>query len=271
MVSFATMLGLLVWVQVVSMAYSVTTFFDDIIPPKVISVTTLQRSGSTTVSRLIASQQCAVWGNEIFVGGGQDVLHGHELAEYTIQEARDNPVQFLLDVNKIVCKSDDIPKECNGRCTIVVKVFDNHLVSEKGMEEMIASPDFGFVVLQRPISEWYSSGYSAWKNNDWDTTPNAKRPERKIFKEEDLPSMTKTRYSTWFDKLRDGLNGAGKLYLEIPFAAVKTCGLFDEILPSVFSFFGMDFEQGVEIKNKWDGDNIESILESCSHVVGDMI
>ena len=255
--------------HVFNMANSVTTFFDDIVPPKVISVTTLQRSGSTTVSRLIASQKCAVWGNEIFVGGSQDVLHGHELAEYTIQEARDNPVQFLLDVNKIVCKSEDIPKECNGRCTIVVKVFDNHLISEKGMAEMITSPDVGFVLLQRPLLDWYSSGWSAWKNNDWDTTPNAKRPERKVFKY--APDEAKARFSTWFDKLRTGLNEVGKLYIEVPFASVKTCSLFDKILPSVFNFFGMDMEDGVDIENKWKGDNIESILESCSHVVGDML
>ena len=244
---------------------SIKTFFDEAVPPKIIAVMSMQRSGSTTVSRLMASHKCVVWGNEIFAGGGQDVLGAHDLLDYTSGESRDDPLEFLLELNKSICKSESLPKECNGRCTVVVKIFNNHQVSEQGISDIISSEDVGIIVLQRNLNDWYASNVAAWSLGDWNTTPHDNRPHREIF--QTVPVKDKDRYINWFDKIRSLSNEVGKLYLEIPFSTVKTCGLFDMVIPSVYKFFGIDFEDGVDINNAWKGDNIEDILLSCSDVV----
>ena len=244
---------------------SIKTFFDEAVPPKIISVMSMQRSGSTTVSRLLSSHKCVLWGNEIFSGGSQDVLGAHDLLGYVPGESREDPLGFLLKLNKSICKSESVPKECNGRCTVIVKIFNNHQVSEQGISDIISSEDVGIIVLQRNLNDWYSSSIAAWKQGDWNTTPHDNRPEREIF--QTVPVKNKDMYTSWFEKIRSLSNEVGKLYLEVPFSSVKTCNLFDMVLPSAYKFFGIDFDDGVEISNGWKGDNIEDILLACRDVV----
>ena len=247
----------------INVVNSIHTFFDETIPPKVIALMSMQRSGSTTVSRLLSSHKCTVWGNEIFSGGNQDVLGAHETLGYTPEETRKNPLQFLLEVNKSICKQ--VPSECNGRCTIVVKIFNIHQLSENGISDIISSDDIGIVVLQRELKDWYSSSVAAWTMNDWNTTPHDNRPVREVF--DNVPTKDKARYTEWFDKIRSLSTYLGKMYLEIPFSSVQTCALFDMVIPSIYNFFGFNLEDGVDIRNSWKGDNIEEILMSCGDVV----
>lgn len=248
---------------------SVLTYFDEIVPPKIIAVMSMQRSGSTTVSRLLASHKCAVWGNEVFVPREdgevtQDELGIHELTGRNVTYSRSRPVDFLLEANKIICKSDMVPEECNGMCTIVVKVFETHHVSRFGtlnIQDMLRSPDVGIVVLQREMKDWFNSYHAATKEGDWVTVPDKERPKR--VKVNSVPDFHVNRYKKWFETIREEIINFGKIHVEIPFSAVKTCRLFDSVLPSIYTVFGFDIHKGVDIKNMWNTDNMESLLESC--------
>lgn len=236
--------------------------FDDPVPPKVIAVASMQRSGSTTLSRLIASHKCVVWGNEIWnPDKDQDVLGAHAMTGLDVEYSASHPVDFLLRVNEMVCKSGLVPEECNGRCSIAVKVFDIHYISESGLADFVMSPDVGIVILQRDISELYASKLSASKNGDWQTTPSVFRPEHEAHPV--VPYEARDRYDTWFSYLRNTLSEAEKVYMEVSFATVKTCKLFDTVLPSLLTFFGFDIQDGADVENLWEDDTLEQIAQKC--------
>ena len=53
------------------------------------------------------------------------------------------------------------------------------------------------------------------------------------------------------------------MYIEVPFAAVKPCKLFDRILPSMFTFSGFDIEESADIDNIFEDDTLEEIAQKC--------
>lgn len=253
--------ALLAFLQIM-WACGVRVSFDDPVPPKIIAVMSMQRSGSTTLSRLIASHKCVVWGNEIWDHNKlQDVLGAHAMTGLDEDYSSLHPVDFLLQVNEIVCKSSLVPEECNGWCSIVVKVFDIHDISESGLMDLVRCPEVGIVILQRSLSERYSSKISASMNGDWNTVPSKSRPEHEMHPV--VPYEERNKYDTWFSFLRNTLSEADKVYIEVSFAMVKTCRLFDTVLPSLLSFFGLDIQDGVYVENMWEDDTIEEIAEEC--------
>lgn len=237
-------------------------------PPEFVVIVARQRSGSSTLSNLIGSHPCSLSGNEIWRNSTkQDPLGAHRLTNMTPEQVRQQPHTFLKEIHDNVCteaiRNGRIASNCKGKCTISVKMFDVHHLSQEGIFAMVDDPDFRFVVLERNVEDEYCSHYIAVTTGDFGTTPGGhKKMSARIECGEATPEFV-DEHTQWFSSMRNNLRSKGRSYLDIPFALVASCEL-KELIASILGFLGLYTPVSVGILPRYD-----AVFKPCEVLVTD--
>jgi len=222
------------------------------VQPKYIIVASRQRSSSSTLSNVIGSHPCVLSGNEIWSNSpAQDMIGAHGMVNMTNSEISENPEIFLNEVHEKACKN--LPNMCNGKCSIVIKLFDIHGV--KGVVNLINDKDFFFVVLEREIRGEYCSHLKAKLYNDWGTTPGAHKSLD--FQCDETDSVFIEQHDNWFSFLRNTIRSAGRFFMDIPFSVVASCELRN-LVNSIYGATGLSVSAPMELS-----DQIKVLFENC--------
>lgn len=218
--------------------------------PAYVIVLSRQRSSSTTTSQVIAGHPCALFGNEIW-GKAQDVLGAHDYANMTWPEVRDDTDRFLTTGREHICSNaisdGTIPESCGGQCTIVVKEFDIHRISERGMDQLMQDERIEFVVLERDVHGEYCSHEEARVHNDWGTIPGAHKQRLSPVNCEDIPEDYVQTHEEWFSRVRSALQRNGRSYVDVPFSLIASCR-FREFAQSIYTRMGFSTPVSVPFK-----------------------
>jgi hypothetical protein len=239
--------------------------FDGTTQPDYLIVAARQRSGSTTLSSVIGGHPCAVSANELWTNDpNQDILGGHQFTTMKNDpEIRDNPREYLSQVHPHLCEQSrergDIDSSCSS-CTIVVKMFDIHCVTQSGIKELMSDESIRFVVLERNVHQEYCSLELAHQKGDWGTTPGQHKSNGGgvDFVCGDATPEFAAKHNEWFDYLRLELFNQGRLFMNVPFDAVASCNL-KNVAASIFAFGGLE----TPVEFDYHDRNIESLFDHC--------
>lgn len=237
--------------------------FDVVSQPDYLIVAARQRSGSTTLSSVIGGHPCAISANEMWTDSpSQDILGGHRFTTLDEKEIREDPREFLKQVHPYLCEQSRERGEIDGSCsscTVVVKMFDIHSITETGIKELMSDDSIRFVVLERSVQQEYCSLELASQKGDWGTTPGQHKKDKMVdFQCGDATKEFSTKHNTWFDFLRLELFNQDRYFLDIPFDSVASCGLKD-VASSIFAFGGLK----TPVDFQYEDGNIESLFERC--------
>lgn len=235
--------------------------------PEVVIIFSRQRSGSTTLSSILATDKCSLFGNEIWIDTngqpGQDFLNAHEIMGVNRTTVMDNPLRFLTGLNEKLCSSSELPEECGGKCTIVAKLFDLHykwFLTPDGIRDIISDERIEFVILERDVNEVYTSTKSARRRGDWTTHPGKNRPSKEYY---GLPPLKFIEdHNSWYSFIRKSLLENGRVYTEVSFQSLKGCNLFNKVLPKVFYNLGFDLND-IDVKDHYVDNGLEDLVEGC--------
>ncbi|CAN0191730.1 unnamed protein product [Scytosiphon promiscuus] len=234
LVCLSAMLGLSTSVE------KTTSYFSVPKQPTYVIVLSRQRSSSTTTSQIIGSHPCALFGNEIW-GRAQDVLGAHDYANMSWPEIRDETHRFLTIAREHICSKaildGTIADSCGGQCTIVVKEFDIHSISEVGMDTLMQDDNIDFVVLERDIPGEYCSYAEAAEHDDWGTVPGAHKEGQTHVDCEVIPEDFIHTHEKWFARVRSALHRNGRSFVDVPFSLIASCRL-REFAQSLFGRMG---------------------------------
>lgn len=192
-------------------------FFDKPSQPDYIIVSARQRSGSSTLSSSLGGHPCTLNGNEIWSdNASQDILRGHTYTSLSNQEIRKNPHAFLSEIHDDIChmarNNGYIDSSCS-KCTVVVKMFDIHHLSEEGIIDLMSDKDISFVVLERDVQKEYCSLQLAHEKGDWGTTPSDHKKENNEYQCDTVSESFAWEHNAWFYFIRTELRKKGFLLM----------------------------------------------------------
>jgi len=251
----------LIFICLIHCVVSKAVSFHKISAPKIVAVMSMQRSGSTSLNTLLSSHPCGINGNEIMTADkGQDILGAHKATGMSQKDSHSNPVDFLMRSHEMLCKTHS---QCGGDCTIFVKIFDVHVLSNEGLTEMAMNEDIGYIVLERDVHESYESLQNALNHKDWLTVPGQKRPDKEVYT---ITDKYLDRQRNWYEKVRGLLKDFGRTYVEVSFVTVQSCDILHDVLPSIYSFFGMQLYDNIDVNSKSDSRlyRMKEFIDSCS-------
>lgn len=219
--------------------------------PTYVIVLSRQRSSSTTTSQIIGSHPCALFGNEIWGVREQDILGAHEYANMTWSDISDDAHRFLATARDHICSkaiSDGtLPDDCGGQCTIVVKLFDIHGISDMGLDTLMRDESMEFVVLERDVEGEFCSHEEASVHNDWGTVPGAHKLGEPHVDCEVVPDDFIQTHDDWFARIRSALHRHGRSFVDVPFSLIASCRL-KEFAQSMFGRMGFPLPVSISYK-----------------------
>jgi len=250
---------ILVFLALISFVGAVELYH--VTPPSYIIIASRQRSSSSTLNGMISSHPCVLHGNEIITNSpGQDKLGAHGHVDMTAEEIHHDPHTFLTMAHHGICeearRDGTLPDTCDF-CTISIKLFDKHHVSEDGLHDLMNDHDMYFVVLEREVSEQFCSLKRAAQINDWATTPSRHKNIDIPCSSSEVTQEFREMHDKWFHTVRSGLRNAGKFFLDIPFTSVASCDLLS-LTMSIFGFSGLFIPERVVL-----GGELEKLFWVC--------
>ena len=205
-----------------------------------------QRSGSTELAYRLGQHPCVVDLQEFFNDPGQkdaplaaNTHYRWELYNYLSQHPafveqepllpsrRTQAVAALRVARAVMCAEKDRQlaqhgeSVCAERCSIVVKLFDGHLATVRGVADLVAQPETLLVVLERNALDRMCSLAWAKANNDWRHSPHGTPLAecRKGFKRNGTAVRIERHNNAWFETVRRSAAKARKIAFELPFEA----------------------------------------------------
>ena len=230
-------------------------------PPSYIIIASRQRSSSSTLNAMVSSHPCVLHGNEIITNSPkQDKLGAHSYVEMSSEEIHQDPHTFLTTAYDGICeqarRDGTLPGTCEF-CTISIKLFDKHHVSENGLHDLMNDHNMRFLVLERDASEQFCSLKRAARINDWGTIPSRHKNVDIPCSSNEVTQEFHEQHDEWFYTIRSGLRDAGQFFLDIPFNSVASCDLLS-VTTSIFGFSGLFIPDEVILQ-----EDIEKLFWGC--------